>query len=161
MKTLIGFAALFVIAIFVIAVIAKLKGSGSKGKTPYFLAKPMTAPEQVLFHRLREAFPDAVVLAQVSMYAVIGIRKKGNRNERSQFNRIKAKCMDFVICNPDFSVRAAIELDDASHRNENRRKSDLVKNEAFEAVNCPLIRFDVRHMPGVEEIREAMQKVHY
>lgn len=125
---------------------------------PYYKKMPLTDDEQKLFIRLMEALPINVILAQVSMQALIGI--KPNPNERTQRNKIDRKYVDFVICRPDFSVEAVIELDDSTHERPDRKKSDAVKDVAFSAVNCPLIRFHVRHMPSVEEIREAIHKVH-
>ncbi|MDR2838388.1 MAG: DUF2726 domain-containing protein [Azonexus sp.] len=156
MKTLFILAILFALIGFLAMVAMAMKRGGQGSKPPYFLQKPLTAPEQTLFHRLREAFPEAVVLAQVSMYAVVGIRKKGNPAYRGQFNKIRAKSLDFVICRPDFSVIAAIELDDASHRDEWRQKGDADKNAAFAVLDVPLIRFDVRQMPGVDELKSAI-----
>jgi len=121
---------------------------------PYYKKQFLTEPEQTLFIRLMEALPINVILAQVSMQALIGIKR--NRNEQGQRNGIAKKYVDFVICRPDFSVAAVIELDDPSHERPDRIEADTVKNIAFRAAGIPLIRFDVRAMPTVEEIRARM-----
>ncbi len=90
------------------------------------------------------------------MQTLVGIKKKNNPKWQTQFNEINQKHVDFVVCRPDFSVEAIVELDDSTHQRTNRIKSDVVKDVAFSAINYPLIRFHVRHMPSVEEIREAI-----
>lgn len=158
MKTLM-FLALIAFAVVVFLKLKKSKGEGSgrggeKGVAPYFGKAPLTEPEQVLFHRLKEAMPEQVILAQVAMPALLGIRK--NPAWQSQFNEISRKYVDFVICNPDFTVRAVVELDDSTHQRGERIKADAVKDLAFQQISCPMVRFDVREMPSVEQIRLAV-----
>lgn len=123
---------------------------------PYFRKAPLSDPEQVFFHRLKDALPEKILLAQVSMSALLGIRKTGNGSYQTQFNEISRKYVDFVVCNQDFSVVAVIELDDSSHQRGDRIKADVVKDVAFQTINCPLIRFDNRSMPTAAEIRQAV-----
>jgi len=123
---------------------------------PYFRKAPLSEPEQVFFHRLKDALPEKILLAQVSMSALLGVRKTGNDSYQMQFNEISRKYVDFVVCNQDFSVVAVIELDDSSHQRGDRIKSDVVKDVAFQTINCPLIRFDNRSMPTSVEIRQAV-----
>lgn len=50
--------------------------------------------------------------------------------------------LDFVLCEPDSTeIHAAIELDDRSHCQANRKRRDSFLNEAFAAAKIPLIRF--------------------
>ncbi len=160
MKSLIALGFLLAVAFLAIAVIGKLRpgsrSSHSGGIAPYVPKTPLSEPEQTLFIRLMEALPERVILAQVAMQTLVGIKKKNNPKWQTQFNEINQKHVDFVVCRPDFSVEAIVELDDSTHQRTNRIKSDVVKDVAFSAINYPLIRFHVRHMPSVEEIREAI-----
>jgi len=137
-----------------------IKGNFTKNNVrqipPYFRKAPLSEPEQVFFHRLKEALPEKILLAQVSMSALLGVRKTGNDSYQTQFNEISRKYVDFVVCNQDFSVVAVIELDDSSHQRGDRIKADVVKDVAFQTINCPLIRFDNRSMPTSVEIRQAV-----
>ena len=126
------------------------------GPAPYFKKQPLSEPEQVLFHRLREALPEMIVLAQVAMPAMVGIRK--NENWKRQFNEISRKHVDFVICHPDLSLRAIIELDDSTHQRGERIRADAVKDAAFQIIGVPMVRFDVREMPSIETIRKTIEK---
>lgn len=125
------------------------------GPAPYYLKEPLSSPEQVLFHRLREALPEMIVLAQVAMPAMIGIRK--NPNWQRQFNEISRKHVDFAICGPDLSLKAIIELDDSTHQRPDRIKSDAIKDATFTAIGIPVIRFNVRNMPDTNRIKEAVK----
>ena len=42
---------------------------------PLYPRKPLSDPEQVLYFRLREAFPECIVLAQVEISRVIGVKR--------------------------------------------------------------------------------------
>ncbi|WP_415033531.1 DUF2726 domain-containing protein [Azonexus sp.] len=155
-----------VLVVLVVVVLQILKGKRGEndnrkgrrsGPAPYFKKMPLSEPEQVVFHRLREALPDLIVLAQVAMPAMVGIRK--NENWQSQFNEISRKHVDFVVCMQDFSIKAVIELDDSTHQRGERIKSDAIKDAAFQNIGVPVIRFDVREMPSVDAIRTAIKKI--
>ena len=147
-----------IVAVLLLLAFIKAKSStGAAGDTTRYYRKAVLSDvEQVLFQRLREALPDVVVLAQVALPAMIGLKKPVDRDYWALFNAIRAKHVDFVICNADFSVRAVVELDDGTHEREDRKKSDHIKNGAFAATGMPLIRFNVRQMPSVEQIRTAL-----
>src|SRR4051812_4207647 len=54
------------------------------------------APEQVLYHRLVAALPGEIVLAQVQLSRVLGVKKGFNFN--AWHNRINRLSYDFVVC---------------------------------------------------------------
>lgn len=162
-KTLIMFLVFAAIVIFTLAIFAKAKArrtnepDGSIEGTeavPYFVKPVLTQPEQILFHRLKEALPTQIVLVQVAMNALVGIRK--NPNWQRQFNEIAKKYVDYVVCLPDFTVVAIVELDDASHQRGERIKSDAIKDAAFKSIHYPVIRFHVSDLPSVETIRKMI-----
>jgi len=124
----------------------------------FFKKDLLSEIEQSLFHRLKEACPEQIVLAQVSMSALVGIKKNPSWN--AQFNKINRKYVDFVLCRPDFSINAVIELDDKTHEQYERWKSDDVKNVAFMNAGIKLIRFKAKELPSVEQIKAAIDSVH-
>lgn len=157
MKTVVLMVVAFVVVLLLLAYIkAKSGGMATSDTTRYYRKPVLTEVEQTLFHRLREAWPEMIVLAQVAMPAMIGIKRPNDQERLRLFNAINGKHVDFVICNPDFSIRAAVELDDGTHERDNRKKSDEIKNATFAAVDVPLIRFHVRALPNVEEIRSRL-----
>lgn len=116
--------------------------------------KPLSEPEQVLYKRLREALPECVILAQVEIQRLIEPLETGTEWWR-QWGQIRGKSLDFVVCLPDFTPVAAVELDDRSHLRPERMKADRVKNEALKEAGIALLRWNVRSMPSTAEIRRA------
>ena len=149
------------IAILVLIVVlnaivkAKARKEGTGEDIPYFGKTVLTEPEQVLYHRLVEALPDLIVLAQVPLSGLVGIRK--NKRWQAQFNAISRKSVDYVVCRKDFSVVAVIELDDSTHEREDRQKSDEVKNTAFKKVGFEILRLKPGNLPATESIKTAFE----
>jgi hypothetical protein len=147
------------IVIGIIALLAALVGKkhGSKlteSRWPYHAIKVLSKPEQVLFFRLLEALPEYVVLAQVGLSRVLQVDKGAGSGK--WFNVISRKSLDFVICAKDFTVIAAIELDDATHKQQDRMKADFDKDKALSSAGIKLIRWKVNQIPVTREIQEAV-----
>ena len=118
---------------------------------PFYVKKPLTQPEQVLFHRLVRALPEHMVLAQVQVSRVLGVKKGSKFNEWN--NRINRLSYDFVVCAKDSTVLAAIELDDKSHESSSRQSTDDKKSKASADAGLRLIRWHVRSLPDDQAIR--------
>lgn len=119
---------------------------------------PLSRPEQLLYWRLREAFPDHVVLAQVAIAQLLEVNDIPNR--RAVFNRYRQLVADFVICTQAFGVVAVIELDDLSHQNSGRADADARKSASLAAAGILLLRFNVRSMPTAGELRSQLANPH-
>lgn len=147
---------LAVLALVVRLVLARLRSnSGQDPNPPYFGKKPLTAPEMELYGRLREAMPECIVLAQVALSSLVGVKERDDW--RLWFNRISQKSVDFVLCLPqDFTVVAVIELDDLSHARSDRQRADTAKNVALRVAGHPIIRFKRHAMPTINEIRATI-----
>ncbi|MGJ8621086.1 MAG: DUF2726 domain-containing protein [Methylophilaceae bacterium] len=130
---------------------------------PYYSKKSLTQPEQVMYHRLVEALPDKIILAQVQLSRFIGVNKGHDFN--SWFNKINRMSIDFLVCEKDFSIIAAIELDDNSHNRPDRQDADDKKNKVLTAAKVRLIRWHVNSKPDINQIqrevlRTSTNKVH-
>lgn len=123
------------------------------GPWPFYARKPLSKPEQVLYFRLCNALPQHIVLAQVGLSRLLGVKKGNNYHEWN--NRINRMTADFVVCNKDASILAVIELDDASHEKEQRRQADAKKDRALASANIKMIRWQAKAMPNEEDIRAA------
>lgn len=123
---------------------------------PFYAKQLLSKPEQVLYHRLVSALPEQIILAQVQLSRVLGVKKGYNFNEWN--NRINRMSLDFVVCRKDSSVVAAIELDDKSHAAEVRQKADEKKDKALADANIPIIRWKVEKLPDQETIRRTLYK---
>jgi hypothetical protein len=120
---------------------------------PFYAKRPLSQPEQVLYHRLVRALPDHIVLAQVQVSRVLGVKKGFSFHEWN--NRINRLSYDFVVCARDSTVVAAIELDDKSHESDSRVATDQKKNRATASAGVRLIRWHVKALPDLEMIRRT------
>lgn len=148
---------MLVVVIAVVAVLAVLKaksqGGGPDEIWPFYAKKPLSQPEQVLYFRLVQALPDHIVLAQVQLSRLLGV-KKGN-NYQSWFNRINRMSADFVVCNKDSSIVSVIELDDATHQKEDRQAADAKKDKALSSAGIRVVRWQARAIPDVATIQST------
>ena len=82
-------------------------------------------------------------------------------NRQAHVNRVAAKHIDFVLCDPrTFAPVLAVELDDSSHEARHRQQRDALVNEVLRTVGLPLLRVPVKrsYVPSevAEDIRSAM-----
>jgi anaerobic ribonucleoside-triphosphate reductase len=134
------------IAIFLIAVIAIKSKVISNKKFSAKAKRLLSKNEQPMYFRLLEAFPELVVLAQVSFSALMTGKTQSDRNK---FNR---KMADFVLCSKAFEVIAVIELDDSSHAG--RRTQDADRDAMLVSVGYRVIRF--KKTPNIDEVKTAV-----
>ena len=157
MKTFLVFVLLIVATVALLLYLKKqglLEGKGT-GPWPFYVKKPLTQPEQVLYHRLVKALPEHIILAQVQVSRVLGVKKGSNFNEWN--NRINSMSYDFVVCGKDSAVLAAIELDDKSHESNRRSATDEKKNKATADAGLRLIRWNVKALPDESSIRAELR----
>lgn len=130
--------------------------SASNLPWPYFAKRPLSTPEQILYHRLINALPDHFILAQVQVSRVLGVKRGFDFNRWN--NRINRLSYDFVVCSLDSTVLAAIELDNSSQARPSSVEVDQRKAKATAAAGIALIRWHVRSLPLELEIQAAIPK---
>lgn len=124
---------------------------------PYYKSKPLTDTEQLFYSRLLEALPEYVVLPQVQLSRFIKVKKQASQFEYNRwFYPIAQQSVDYLICERDFSILAAIELDDRSHTGFDSEKRDQKKTLNLGLAGIKLIRWHVESMPGADEIRASI-----
>ena len=138
------------------------KGLFTKGRAgqgmhhwPVFPKQVLTPVEQTLYHRLIRAFPEHVVLAQVALSQLVGVKK--GENFTAIWNRYNRLTADFVICTRDFRTLAVLELDDRSHDSPQRQDADRRKTAVLAAAGIPLHRLNVNPLPNETELRALLQ----
>lgn len=159
MKTLLVILGLLALALAaVVFVVLKKRASSVSDDTPwpFYAKKPLTQPEQVLYHRLTTAMPECIVLAQVQLSRILGVKK--GFNFRQWNNRIDRMSVDFLMCLKDSTVVAAIELDDKTHERASRIEADERKEKALSAAGVALVRWQVTALPNEAAIRQAFAK---
>jgi very-short-patch-repair endonuclease len=159
-----GLAVLAVIIVGLVAVAAMLGALSTKAKSragahdqPWPLeakGQLLTERERALYQRLVQTLPKHIVLAQVQLLQVLNFQR--GRRSQAILNRISQLSLDFLILNPDTSIVAAVELDDATHARENRRKADARKSRALQSAGVPLIRWSAKSLPDAAAILAAL-----
>lgn len=140
---------LFVIALVALLGVATVAAKGKRKPTQIGPMKPkrvMTPNEQAMYWRLRETFPDAVVLAQVAFSALITTKAQHDRN------RFDRKIADFVLCDRGMNVQAVIELDDSSHRG--READDAKRAALLTSAGYRVLRFP--RVPDIAALRDQI-----
>lgn len=90
-----------------------------------------------------------VLFAKVRLADIIEPKEKG-KQWQSQFNRIKSKHVDFVLCDlPSVKPVLVIELDDSSHDRPDRLERDSFVDKALSQARIPIIH--TRNSSGLKE----------
>lgn len=108
---------------------------------------------ELKFYRILKGITDELKLKicpQVSLYEIINAKKFND------FYRISNKTIDFVITEQNLKIRCCIELDDYTHKQQNRIKRDIFINEIFEETGIKLIRIPVSQYYNTEKIKNAI-----
>lgn len=153
MKIWLIFAALIVLAI----VAAALTRKAGKRRTYAYKAAPiLTKGERAFADALEKCLPPgARLLAKVRMADLINT---ASAHDRGAFSKISQKHMDFVITARDWTVLAAIELNDKSHEAQHRRHRDEFIQKACEGAGIRLhfVRAAARY--DLEALRALFQE---
>jgi very-short-patch-repair endonuclease len=117
----------------------------------------LTERERALYQRLVQSLPNHIVLAQVQLLQVLKFQT--GRRTQAILNRFNQLSLDFLILNPDTSIVAAVELDDATHTREASRQADARKDHALKSAGVPLIRWNAKSLPDTVAILTAIPTV--
>jgi len=83
-----------------------------------------------------------ILLSKVRLADFIWMSKYSTYSQYMQiFNKINRKHIDFLIADTKWNIKLLIELDGYSHSYKSTIESDKLKNELFNELNIPLIRF--------------------
>ena len=150
-----GIVVVLIVIIVILVNIFKSKSKApedeSKEAWPYFPKPTMSRREQVLYFRLVKALPEQIVLAQVQLSRILGVKK--GYSFKFWYNRINRMSADFVVCNKDSRVVAVIELDDSSHEREDRKIADVKKNKALTSAGIRIVRWQASALPDEDTIK--------
>jgi very-short-patch-repair endonuclease len=114
----------------------------------------LTKSEQQLYRILVEALPEMTVLPQVSMNQMF----KRFSGQGAQ-NKISQNSIDFLLCDKSFKIFAAVELNGKSHESKTQRRRDDNKAQALHSAGIPLLTYENRSIPTIEQVRNDVIKV--
>ncbi|MDO4434511.1 MAG: DUF2726 domain-containing protein [Alysiella sp.] len=124
---------------------------------PYSRRPLMTTSELQAYDVLLEALPNHMVFPQVQVSRVLAVPK--NKETYYWFNFISRLSYDFVVCRPDGTPLAAIEIDDASHQLPERQEADNRKNKATESAGVVMLRWSVDTIPDTRDIQRLIKRI--
>lgn len=132
-----------------------------KNNTYHYIAKNslMTKTESDFFIKLERTVNERYyVFPQVHLSAILDHRVKG-QEWKYAFRHINGKSVDYVLCDKvTLKPTYAIELDDYTHLQKDRKERDVEVERIFLAANLPLVRFsnnNVSESDIVEALSEA------
>ena len=125
-------------------------------KLKYIKKDYIFTPTELKFYRELLKITDELSLVIFPKIRLADIFK---HNEYKDFNKVKSKHIDFLLCDKsNCKIRLAIELDDYSHYNNRALKNDNFKNEIFKQTNLPLIRIKVNNTYNLEELKQKIKE---
>lgn len=153
--TLITMFSTLILFITVATAIAAVKQQRGFGCDDYRKRAVMTDYERRLYYALMTVSNgEFAVLAQVQMTGFI--EPKGGKGRYARLNLIHRKSVDFLICDKrTMQPIAAIELQDWTHKREDRKRADRQKAAALKSAGIPLIEF--HKFPTYKEIDERLE----
>jgi hypothetical protein len=103
----------------------------------------LTPPEKHFYNVLRRVVGGNKIMAKVRLADLVEADER-HLLRKSNFDHIKSRHIDFVICDPALSPLMAVELDDSSHRLPERQARDRDLNRILKIASLPLLRVPVR-----------------
>lgn len=115
----------------------------------------MTRAEADLYRKLSTLYgKNYVIVPQVHLSAILDEKVRG-QNWRAAFYHINGKSVDFVILDKkDLTIRAAIECDDYTHDQKDRKKRDTEVNRIFKDAGVSLFRLKNTLRKTPEQIKK-------
>lgn len=148
------------LAVF-LALILLMRTWASPGRLPYVARGQLVTKSELKFYKslVKAVQDDFEIFAMVRIADLLRV-EKGDKNRRKWLNKILAKHIDFVLCDPgSLEPQVCIELDDPSHERQDRIDRDIFVNDAFESAGLPLLRIPTQPSYRSREIRELIDEV--
>ncbi len=124
-------------------------------------AKPLLSrPEQQLYGRLVRAFPGHVILAHVALSRLLVVDQAASvADAQPSTNRHRQLVVDFVVCRPDFTALAVVEVDEGGKPREAQREKHRRKDQFLHAAGIKVVRVaaaDIPNEPALKALVAAL-----
>ncbi len=139
-----------------------IEAEENREKFPYILADSLLSSKEHKFYNSLKPITDKLgytVLCKMRLADIIKVPKDTYESLR-WFNYIKAKHIDFVICNNKFELMALIEVDDYTHNFDNRKKRDDFVNKIFQQLNIKLLHYKTWTSEQIEADLGIKKEIH-
>ncbi len=107
---------------------------------PYIAAKLLTPKEYAFFKALQPIANkyNLLICPKIRLADLLEIQKDV-KDKMKWFNYIKAKHIDFTICDLNLNVKFLIEIDDRTHDKPDRQKRDEFVDSIFKKINIHVL----------------------
>jgi hypothetical protein len=150
---------LALVVILVVVLLAVLRRRRAASMPYRRVSDLFSAAERTFLATLDQAVgPGNRVFGKVRVADLIEVWGSDSRSAwQSAFNRISSKHFDFVVCaSGTLQPLCVVELDDASHRREDRRGRDALLNDVCRAAQLPLVRVKWSRSYSVALVKEQL-----
>ena len=154
-----------VLILFILAVISNIINQSSRQNnfgSYQKLNSLLTPAERSFYGVLQQAVEDSyLIFAKVRLADLFTVKANVDKSKKlAAFNKIAAKHVDFVLCDPaTLQVVAAIELDDKSHKQVKRQIRDEFINGLFENNGLPLGRVAAKRAYSLRDVVELLSGI--
>lgn len=127
---------------------------------PYEKRTRLLTEAELAFYRVLHSATagDWPLFAMVRLADLIQVKPQSSGGQGWQ-NKIQAKHLDFVLCDPDtLEAKLAIELDDASHEKPDRQARDQFVDAALGAAGLPILRVQCAAQYDRGAIRKSIRE---
>jgi len=161
MQLLIDYWHLWIVGVMVLAALLLMRMYVPTGKLPYRPRGRLVTKSELRFYKsLQKASQDDFEIFAIVRMADLLRVEDGVKKRRNWLNKILAKHVDFVLCDPgSLEPMLCIELDDRSHERADRIERDRFVDSAFESAGLPLLRIPTRQNYPPRELRELIDEI--
>ncbi|MFZ6649704.1 DUF2726 domain-containing protein [Undibacterium sp. TJN25] len=117
----------------------------SKDQFDFRKKKPLTEAEEQMYWKLVQALPQHVILTKISLPRILSSSTVEARGSITQ------KTLDFLVCEKDFTLVAAIDIEDKSPSGS-RKRAEEAKKFALDKAGIKLIKWKSSALPTDAEI---------
>lgn len=126
----------------------------------YYLRESLYSPAERSFLGVLEAlkYDGMVVASKVRLADIFGVKKGlGRGGRQGALNRINAKHVDFLLIREsDGRPLLGIELDDRSHKRDDRKERDHFVDSLYSSTGLPIVHVAVRASYDLNEVRKQI-----
>jgi predicted secreted acid phosphatase len=155
---------LFIFIVFLVFIIWLIEKKGLLKQEDFPYKKKdylLTENERKLFYVLEEYAKQNKlhVFCKVRLEDLLWI-PAGTKDRQVWRNRVKSRHIDFVLCD-DENIKPilCIELDDSSHKKEERQERDRFIEEVLKKAGLKFIRFPTRHYYDFKEVSQKIREL--
>lgn len=116
----------------------------------------MTSRERAFYRRLFSVVGREFLIFPQIHLSTLFAHDEYRQNYKGALSTIQRKSVDYVLCDTEFRVRCAIELDDETHQRSDRVERDVFVNQLFRDAGLPLVRVAANSAMSDDDLRNAV-----